>query len=200
MRNVMYGAWLPVFALAWSTFGAESSSKDEGLVVTLTLQEKKIAAGKPVALLLTVKNQGQSPIHLIRPRSSNITRIHEHGWIIEITGPQGVYGLFPAPRGVEPVVDTDIIELAPGEFVGAEVTVGHYVLLSRFERPQQEVGHTPGIYRARLTYHAEKGGPFLLKERKQESLFLGPVSSEAVEYEITKKEEQPNKPDAGDGQ
>jgi hypothetical protein len=193
MRNRTHSTWVTIIALALCVCCAETILGDDGLVVTLSIKEKTMPEGTPVLLLLNAQNRGTLPIRLIRPRGTHITRIQEHGWVIEVTGPQGAYGVLPEPRGVKPVVDEDIIILAPGELVGAEISIGHYVLLSQPTRPLHSVGNTPGSYRAILRYNGNKGGPFLLKTEKLDALFRGPVSAAPVEFEIVTHEEKPNK-------
>ena len=191
MKTALAGIGI-VFCM-WASFavGEEPDSQDS-IVVTLSIPAEEVSAGEQILLRMRVENQGESAVKLIRPRGNFITAIEELGWSVFINGPQGKYGLFPAPRSVYPVQDAHIMELAPGEFVGASVRVGYYCLLSKHERPFQIVGKTPGTYQAVITYHARKDGFFLLEKEKVEDLFLGPVSSSKVEFEVVKQQEQPN--------
>ena len=187
MRNRILVLGLLLLSFSSLCFGEEANPQKD-LKVKLTMDKKAFKSGDKIELKLRVENKGKAAIRLFRPRSGKVTRIYELGWAIVITGSKGTYTTLPEPRGVYAATERDVIELAPGESVGATAIVNHYAHMTK--TTVSLLKDEKGEFTAVLKYKLDNAGPYLFeknqKAKKADKIFLGPLESNKVTFKIGK--------------
>jgi hypothetical protein len=145
---------LLVLTCLLATLLAAHAAAASGPPLALTLSTH---TGKSGALHLRVSNRGKTDVTVIRPRAKMLDHFEEWGgWRIEVSGPHGRAMPFPFPSAVPPVTALDLVTLRPGESIGVEINLSHW-LVDRTAAHSASVADTPGNYSVIVRYHFAQG-------------------------------------------
>lgn len=179
--------WVDPYTRKDGTYAQTPVPVGKNLKLVLELKSDRVVVGRPVRLRLMVVNEGKSSVRLVHLYAGELEIGHSFfGWAIDINGPGGEYKFIALPTGVPFFTEDRIIELKPGESFGTEIDVTQAALLRGKEPPFQRLGQTEGNYVVKVSYHWQKpyygdcGGD-------QFDLFLGPISSEPLEFSLAKE-------------
>lgn len=175
-------------ALSAVAFG-DDLKPEQSVTVSLQILPSNPQIGDSVRLKIMVENEGKKPVRLVRLRTGEFER-HAgfFGWTVAVNGPGGKYTFIPIPIPRPPLRDTDIIELRPGESFGVRVDLTQ-VPLVKGGAPYEHLSQREGKYTVKVLYESDKQffDPQYVKAEIKE-VFLGPISSDVLEFEIKKKE------------
>ncbi len=151
------------------------------LAVTLDVVGIGLHSGRGLKLRMTVENQGQTPVTLLRQRSGWLEYSGPDAWNIRIDGPGGSYQ-FPVYLGwVALPTDADLVTLRQGESFGTLIDMGDAFLVESPAHPK--LSETPGTYLATVSFHAPLDKGFL-NFLKAKGALLQPLHSNTLEFNV----------------